>query len=196
MTEQNTEISAKMHRNTMFESTRLLFRELNETDFNFFYELLSDIKVMKYAYSDRFTCREDALTNLRKRLQSQNDKDQGTLFVAIHRESGKMIAIVDYDVHIKNSYGGIFEIGYFLKPEYWGVGYGLEMAHALTDFLFSTFNIHKVIASCNEANQSSERIMQKLGMTKEAVFRKVRYKNNQWVDEIKYGLLKEEWISG
>jgi ribosomal-protein-alanine N-acetyltransferase len=104
------------------------------------------------------------------------------------------IGIVDYDVIMKNNSGGIFELGYFIKPEYWGHGFGTEMSEAFIDFLFQNYNIHKIVASCNSNNQSSEHVMKKLGMTYEGRLRKVRFKNGMWVDETKYGLLREEWV--
>ncbi len=178
----------------MFESTRLIYRKLDETDFDIFYALYSNEDVMKYAYLDRLKSREDSIEVFTEVLQNQRDQNKGTQYVAIFRETNVAIGIVDYSVDINHEKGGIFEIGYFIKPEYWGQGLGTEMGKALIDYLFSNFNIHKVIASCNSNNRNSENIMLKLGMTKEGVFKKVRYKNGQWDDEIKYGLLKEEWM--
>ena len=32
-------------------------------------------------------------------------------------------------------------------------------------------------------------------MTKEGVFRKARYKNDEWHDELRYAILYEEWYA-
>lgn len=178
----------------MFESTRLIYRKLDETDFDLFHVLYSDEDVMKYAYLDRLKSQEDAIEVFRSVLLNQDDQNKGTQYVAIFKETNVAIGIVDYDVVINHEKGGIFEIGYFIRPGHWGQGFGTEMGKALIDYLFNNFNIHKVIASCNSNNTNSENIMLKLGMKKEGVFKKVRHKNGQWDDEIKYGLLKEEWL--
>lgn len=178
----------------MFESKRLIYRKLHEADFDLFYEIYSHKEVMKFAYSDRVRSREDSIEVFKNVLLNQNDQNKGTQYVAIFRGTNVAIGIVDYDVVINHDNGGIFEIGYFIKPEHWGQGLGTEMGKALIDYLFNNFNIHKVIASCNSNNRNSENIMLKLDMRKEGVFKKVRYKDGKWDDEIKYGLLKEEWM--
>ncbi len=118
--------------------------------------------------------------------------DWGKQFLA-SANNGIDIGIVDYEAINRNENSGIFEIGYIIKPDYWGKGYGTEMGKALIEYLFQNYNIHKIVASCNANNHSSEDIMKKIGMQLEGVLRKVRYKNGNWVDEINYGLLREEW---
>lgn len=178
----------------MFESNRLIYRKLNHNDFKLFYELYSDVNVMKYAYLDRIESQEEANQVFSKILLSQDNQNEGTQYVVIIKNTNIAIGIVDYEVILNHENGGIYEVGYFIKPEYWGQGFGTEMASSLIDYLFVNSNIHKVVASCNFNNKVSENIMIKLGMKKEGVFKKVRFKNNRWEDEIKYGLLKEEWM--
>ncbi len=179
----------------MFQSARLNYRELTENDFELFYDLYSNKEVMKYAYLDRICSREDAIEAFGNILADQKDNEKGTQYVVSLRELNIMIGIVDYFVILNHEKGGIYEIGYFIKPDYWGKGFGTEMGKALIDYLFTNFNIHKVTASCNFQNKNSEGIMIKLGMTKEGISKKARYKDNQWDDEMKYALLKEEWIA-
>ena len=177
----------------MFESDRLNYRKLEDSDFDLFYELYSDIRVMEYAYLDRIETREEAHRIFNNILTSQNHQRIGVQYVAIHKNTEIEIGLVDYESILNHESGGIYEIGYFIKPKYWAQGYGTEMAGALIKYLFANSNIHKVIASCNSNNHVSENIMIKLGMKKEGYFRKVRFKNNRWEDEIRYGLLKKEW---
>lgn len=179
----------------MFESKRLVYRTMDETDFDLFYELYSDEKVMKYAYLDRVSSLDVANKFFKNILLDQTTQDKGTQYVAILKDANVSIGLVDYDVILNHEKGGIFEIGYFIKPKFWGQGFGTESGKALINYVFNRFNIHKVVASCNANNKKSESVMINLGMTKEGLLRQVRYKDNHWVDEIKYGLLKEEWIS-
>ena len=176
----------------MFQSKRLTFRQLSDNDFNIFYEVYSNQDVMRYTYLDALSSLEEAKKSFERVLGLQEDDDYGTQYVAI-LSNNEVIGIVDYDVIIKNSEGGVFELGYFIKPEYWGLGYGNEMSEAFIDFLFENYNVHKIVASCNSNNLSSEHIMKKLGMTYEGRLRKVRIKDGIWEDETKYGLLREEW---
>ena len=176
----------------MFHSNRLTYRELEKSDWKLYYELYSNNDVMKFAYNSVFSSMEEARKSFESDISMQSDDNQGTQYVA-RLSNHVAIGIVDYEVRIKNSMSGIFEIGYFIKPEYWGFGYGTEMSVAIIDYLFQNYNIHKIVASCNCNNSSSENIMKKLGMSYEGKLRKTRFKNGNWDDEIKYGLLREEW---
>lgn len=179
----------------MFESKRLVYKALEDADFDLFYELNSNEEVMKYAYLDRICSREEAFEAYKNILVSQQDFEKGTRYVARIKTSNMPIGIVDYDVVLHHANGGIFEIGYFLLPRFWGQGFAAEMGTAIIDYLFHNFPIHKVTASANAKNKKSESVMVKLGMTKEGELKKARYKDGQWDDEVKYGLLKEEWLS-
>lgn len=175
-------------------SKRLTYRKLLASDFDLYYELYSNEKVMKYAYLDKFQSQESAKKDFEKVISHQNDKEKGTQFVSILKDTNENIGIVDYEVHALREDGGIFEIGYFIKPEYWGNGFATEMGKTIINYLFENYPIHKVCASCHCQNKKSEEIMKKIGMTKEGIIRKDRYKNNEWVDEIRYSVLKEEWL--
>ncbi|WP_070000867.1 GNAT family N-acetyltransferase [Cellulosilyticum sp. I15G10I2] len=180
----------------MFASNRLSYRKLSRTDFGFYCQLFSDQEVMKYTYLEAFSSKEEARYAFEKALVIQEDENQGTQYIAALKGRETAIGIIDYEVLIENNLGGIYEIGYFIQKAYWGKGYATEMGKALIDFLFNNKNIHKVVASCHANNQHSEAIMKKLGMSQEGVFKLARYKKGSWVDEIKYGLLRQDWSEG
>lgn len=175
----------------MFSSERLNYRPLTKDDFELFYELYSNKAVMEYAFLDHFKTPEEARKEFDKAMDISSE--HWNEYVATTVEDNRPVGIVDYDILFHNDHGGIAEIGYFIKPEFWGCGYGTEMGKALINYLFHNCKYHKVAASCNANNKSSEKIMKKLGMKPEGVMRKARYKNGEWVDELRYGLLKEEW---
>lgn len=175
---------------TMFQSERLTYRELTENDFDLFYELYSNEEVMRYAYRNKLETIEEAKNAFADILRMQLENNGIQYIASLHNKTD--IGIVDYEVIKKNDNGGIVEIGYFIKPNYWGCGYATEMGKAIIEFLFKNYNIHKIIASCNANNHSSEHIMKKIGMEFEGRFKKTRYKNGKWEDEIEYGLLREE----
>lgn len=177
----------------MFKSKRLKYRELSPTDFDLFCELYTNDNVMRYAFLDTINTTNETKIEFRKTLSYNGDASKGTQYVAELAENDVPIGIVDYDVIVKLEKGGIFEIGYFIKPEYWSQGFGFEMSSSIIDFLFINFNIHKIMATCNYKNNASVRIMQKLGMTNEGVNRRARFKNNIWDDELIYSILREEW---
>ena len=53
--------------------------------------------------------------------------------------------------------------------------------------------LHKVFARSDVRNRQSWRVMEKLGMTREGVLRGHRKARDEYVDDIYYGVLREEW---
>lgn len=178
-----------------FESERLIFRYFCEDDFDLFYSVFSNEQVMQYALIDRYTSKEALRPYFEQVLVNNNtEKDRKAFeFAVFSAKDSSFIGIADIEVNYQNSRAVSGEMGYFILPGYWGCGFGTEIAKALIDFAFSEIKLHRVVASCNAGNLQSERIMKKVGMVKEGEFRKARYKNGNWVNELKYGILVEEW---
>lgn len=90
----------------------------------------------------------------------------------------------------------IYEIGWVLHPRYHGQGYATEAAAALFQYGFATLGLHRIIATCQPENVASWRVMEKLGMLREAHFRKVfAVDETTWLDEYLYAILEEEWFA-
>src|SRR5688500_11943555 len=89
----------------------------------------------------------------------------------------------------------IYEIGWIFHPRYQGQGYATEAAAALLQYGFESLQVHRVIATCQPENAASWRVMEKLGMQREAHFRKCIYRDERWWDEYLYALLEEEWFN-
>ena len=85
------------------------------------------------------------------------------------------------------------DIGYELDPKYWGQGYATEAAHAIVDFGFSTFRLHRVWSWCVADNVGSAHVLEKLGMRLEGRLRENEYYKKRWWDTLMYGILLKEW---
>lgn len=85
------------------------------------------------------------------------------------------------------------EIGYRLTTEVHRRGYGFETCTRLLDLLFGEIAVHKVTALCTTENEPSWRLMEKLGMQREARLREYTRLGGRWRDEFVYGLLAREW---
>ncbi len=85
------------------------------------------------------------------------------------------------------------EIGFSLVPSQQKKGYALEASKAALHALFTLWGMHRVIASVDPRNESSILLLQKLGMRKEAHFRKSYRLEEGWGDDCIYAILCEEW---
>jgi len=86
-------------------------------------------------------------------------------------------------------------IGWTLGKSYEGGGYATEAAAALLDYLFLSLRFHRVYALTSPKNPKSWRLMERLGMRREAHFRQNCFVDGAWADEYLYAILAEEWAA-
>lgn len=87
------------------------------------------------------------------------------------------------------------ELGWVLGPEFVGAGYATEAVHALIDLSFTDLGLRRVVAGCFAANDSSWRLMERLGMRRESHTRQdLLHRDLGWQDGYTYALLSEEWV--
>lgn len=75
-------------------------------------------------------------------------------------------------LHIRIAKNKEAELGYTFKREEWGNGYATESAAAMIEFGFQEPGLHRRFASTSPADSASQRVLEKLGMTREGLLRK------------------------
>jgi RimJ/RimL family protein N-acetyltransferase len=65
--------------------------------------------------------------------------------------------------------------------------------HELLRIGFEEAGLHRVAANADARNAASIRVMEKIGMRREAHFVQGSYEKGEWVDEVEYGILAAEW---
>jgi RimJ/RimL family protein N-acetyltransferase len=87
------------------------------------------------------------------------------------------------------------EIGWVIAHSHQGRGYATEAARALLRQAFESLKCHRVIATCQPENPASWRVMEKLGMRREAHFRRHLLRSeDEWWDEYFYAILADEYV--
>ena len=61
----------------------------------------------------------------------------------------------------------------------------------LIQFAFEELKAHKVIGMCNSENLLSAAVMEKAGMSKQAVFREEYLCQGRWVDQFYFSILEQ-----
>ncbi len=85
------------------------------------------------------------------------------------------------------------EIGWCLDPAHTGHGYATEAAAALLRICFADLGLRRVVANAFAANEPSWRLMERLGMRREAHFVHNEIFKGAWGDELVYAMLEDEW---
>ena len=110
--------------------------------------------------------------------------------LAVERtEDGRVIGLVGL-IHRGHRQG---EVGWALAAEYRGQGYATEAAGALIDYGFASLGLHRIHADTNSDNVASLRVMERLGMSREAQLREAVCSGGEWVDRVICGILAGEW---
>lgn len=85
------------------------------------------------------------------------------------------------------------EIGYLFNPDHHGRGYATEATRALCALGFDDLGLHRICGRCDARNTSSARLMERLGMRREAHLRHNEQVKGDWTDELVYAILEDEW---
>ena len=86
------------------------------------------------------------------------------------------------------------ELGYSIGRPQWGRGYCTEAARAVIDAAFhANPDMNRIHARADAQNGASQRVMEKLGMTREGVHRLSRVERGEAYDEAWYAILRHEW---
>ncbi len=60
-------------------------------------------------------------------------------------------------------YKEIYEVGFHLRPEFWGKGVAEEAGRAVIEYAFQTMRLEELFAGHHPENGSSRRVLEKLG---------------------------------
>ncbi len=168
---------------------RLTLREFVSSDFDAVYAYSSDARVTKYLF---FGPRDadgtaDYLEGL---LASQQEMPRTRFELAVEESaSRRVIGACDLSLIERN----VVDLGYMLGLADWGKGYATEISLALVDAAFYDLRAERIISTVDVNNQASIRVLEKIGMRWEAVFRKHRRAKNRWWDCHLFVLPREVW---
>lgn len=176
------------------ETERLLLRDFRLEDEAAIYEYASDPEVVRFADwgpSDLSIIR----ANLQRRLEDQHrwPRDSIEVAVELRRES---CLIGTMRITVLDGPNRTADFGYTFNRRYWGNGYATEGTRALLHLAFSKLHLHRVWATCDVRNIASFRVMEKLGMRREGLFKKDVMQKGEWRDSYFYAVLADEWDPG
>ena len=89
----------------------------------------------------------------------------------------------------------IIDIGYALAPKFHGNGYGTEAVGALVDEAFAKRGAERVFANVFVGNQTSRRVVEKLGFRLEGTQSRAHLKRGQWLDVWLLAITRPDWES-
>ena len=170
------------------ETERLLIRKFSPDDWQDLYEYLSQDEVVKYEPYEVFT--EEA-----SKEEAINRSNNEAFWAVCLKDTGKLIG----NIYLSKQDFDTWELGYVFNAIYHNRGYATEAARKLINWAFREQNAYRIIAMCNPLNESSWKLLEKLGMRREGhlikniYFKKDEFGNPIWSDTFEYAILASEW---
>ncbi len=145
---------------TIFESARLGFRELCDSDLGDLAALYADQEVMHYFESTR--TRLQAAQQIRA-SQEYYERLGYHLWAVTRRADGRFIGRCGLLPQVIEGKDEV-EIAYMLSRKVWGQGLGTEAVCAIRDHGFRSFDFSRLVAIIDPENAASIRVATKSGM--------------------------------
>ena len=136
---------------------------------------------------------DQARAKLEQRLgQTHLDSDGDPLVLAAEEGvSGRMVG--EFMLRLQSLESRQGEIGWSLHPDAQGRGFATEGARAMLRLGFEELGLHRIVAGCDQRNTASLKVMERLGMRREAQFVESEHLKGEWVSEIVSAMLESEW---
>ena len=166
------------------QTKHLQVRNFNENDWPYLFEYTKLPQVMRYITSGTQTIGEAM------KFVHQNIEGKPKAFAIVLQETNLLIGHITF-----NPYNGehTYELGWIIHPEFQNRGYATEAVKAFMLHVFRYLKTHRLIAICPVENIASWRVMEKIGMRKEAHYRKsLPYGEHDWLDEYMYAILRAD----
>ncbi|OCA71446.1 GNAT family N-acetyltransferase [Chryseobacterium arthrosphaerae] len=176
-----------MEKFPIIETERLILSQLEEKDIPFITEYLqhriySDLTSnIPYPYTEN-----DAIFWLKMSKEAFENKS-GYTFGIRNKEEELIGAIGLHDRDDDKA-----ELGYWIGIPYWNKGYVTEAARAIVDFGFKELGLNKIYATHFFHNPASGKIMEKIGMEREAVLKQHAKKDEEYFDLVMYSIFRNK----
>ncbi len=152
----------------------------------------SDEAVARWLYNDPRTL-EETRELLAHKIAGASLRGEGEWLsaAAVLRGAGELVGDVSLlwasEAHRQG------ELGFVVHPDHQGKGYATEAARPMLGFAFETLGLHRVVGRLEPRNTGSARVLEKLGMRREAHLVENEWVKGEWQSELVYAILAREW---
>lgn len=88
------------------------------------------------------------------------------------------------------------EWGFAIGSAFWGTGVFVDAARMLVNFAFEVVGTHRLEARAAVANGRGNGALRKIGAVQEGVLRKSFLRNGEYLDQVLWTILDEDWRAG
>jgi len=172
-------------------SKRLILKEITQSDLENIHHLQSLPEVDEFNTLGIPENPEETKERIRSLLEAQEVNPRKSYnWKIVLKESDAFIGQTGINLSLDRFRLG--EIYYNLLPAFWGTGYATEVVRTLITAGFKDFHLHKVEAGVATRNIRSIRVLEKSGMTREGLRRKILPIRGVWTDNYHYAIVEDD----
>lgn len=172
-------------------SNRLILKEISWDDLEKSHQLYSLPEVDEFNTQGISRNLENTKNIIRPAIEAQKEENRKSYqWKIIKKDSEEFIGMAGISLSANRFKLG--EIFYELLPAYWGHGFATEVAKTLIKAGFQDFHLHKVEAGVATENIASIRVLEKAGMTREGLRRKILPIRGEWKDNYHYAIVEDD----
>lgn len=151
----------------ILETERLILRHVVESDAAFILDILNQPSFIQFI-GDRGVRDTDQATDYIASRFTKSYEDNGFgMFMVELKEDHTPLGISGL---VKRDTLPDADIGFAFLPQYWSKGYAFESAAAVLDYGRGTLGLRRVLAITSKDNESSGRLLEKIGLRFERLF--------------------------
>jgi RimJ/RimL family protein N-acetyltransferase len=170
---------------------RLYLRPFGDNDLDDLFAFHSRPEVAQYLYWFERNLEDTKNALEHKKNATIFKEDASIVWAVVHKDTSKLIGEVSLTWHSQIHQQG--EVGFVFNPDYQRKGYATESTLAVLSLGFNELKLHRIYGRCDTRNIASYKLMERLGMRREAHFIHNEIFKGEWGDEFVYALLAEEW---
>jgi RimJ/RimL family protein N-acetyltransferase len=151
-------------------------------------------EVAAYLLHGPMTREETAVSLTRRMATTAFEKEGDALVLAVVlRETGELVGDVMLEWVSEHNRAG--EFGFVFNPAFHGRGYASEAAVEMLRLGFEELGLRRIIGRCEARNTASAKLMERLGLRREAHFVENLLVKGEWNSEVVFAMRADEWAA-
>ena len=174
---------------------RLLLRPYVADDLDALHDIERRAETARYLYNEPLTREATrAVLERRQAMTAIDDEHDDLVLALVLPESRRVVGHATLQRISREHQQG--EVGYAVHPDHQGHGYATEAAELMLQLGFEALGLHRIVGRLDARNVASARVLERLGMRREAHLHENELVKGEWCDELIYAILADEWHRG
>jgi len=155
------------------------------------YQNVKEYDIAKWTINIPHPYPKDGAISFIKKSKEEMRRGFSYQFAVLLKDNSELVGVmslIGVNLIHKNA-----ELGYWVGKKYWNKGIATEAALKMLEFGFKELNLERISARCFSNNGFSRKVIEKIGMKYEGMFRKEVLKEGKFIDLIYFAILKEDW---